>query len=226
MYNIALNERITIKRKSAMNAISDTLQGIVIAINQRFFVVKTLTGWKESIDFEDIKAGRAKIIKQEYLREEKPVEEIKVKEPTISELIERAGLKGKLSEDMVARFPKEKIQQLLDEGKGYNQICIELKISNGTLGLLKKLYEFEIRPKPKAAKKPGPVEEAPKLRTEMIEHVKEVPVATEEKRLTITFKDKGHIVASIFVGVHNILEKLKDDDVIVNIDIRRVSWKI
>lgn len=61
MGSVFVGQRLKIQRKSPFYGVGDTLDGVVVGISDRFFTIKTLTGWRETIDFVDVKAGRVKV---------------------------------------------------------------------------------------------------------------------------------------------------------------------
>lgn len=125
------------------------LQGVVISVTERFFTVQTLMGYRESVDFVDLKTGRAKIMNQEENDVEdksygtvEPITGEPTGVMTFAEILQEKGLTGLLSEAMVERVPREKIIDLLDRGLGTKKAAKELEIGLGTFITLKKFYDL------------------------------------------------------------------------------------
>lgn len=142
---LAVGQNVTVKRKPPEHWQGHLLFGVVIAVSENHFTVKNPSGWKESILFSDIRAGRAKIVMKEEAMD--PVGSDKA----FTEVLKEKGLTGLLSEAMVAKVPREKITELLDKGYTTRKAAHELQIGQGTYINLKKFYDlmdYEKGPKP------------------------------------------------------------------------------
>lgn len=139
-----------------------------MSVTERFFTVQTPVGYRESVDYTDLRTGRAKVL--EVISEpvavdpaappllgfpkETEVEEVDAKSdviqnPDVSIMtddeirawVADSGLKGLLSPDMIRKHPPELMAQLVvQEGKTARDIRRERNIASTTISTMKVLY--------------------------------------------------------------------------------------
>lgn len=234
--SITIGQRLKIAYRQGKRT-DRMIVGLVVSVTREFFTVQTLMGYRESINFIDLKTDRARILEASSEQKEKPLEtEETVVEKTDNKVlenekhqdvvamtdddirawIEKSGQKGLLSPDMVRKHPPDELEQLVEEGLSTKEIKTELSVGGATLHSLRKLYGLAgTKAKKKPAKKPPVLKEAFAELTEI-----------ERPILEINYKGAVKTCTEMAEFVANTLISLRDNDEDGHMDIQVVVRRV